>query len=288
MAALRTKEQAARRGPAWERYHGITVEQLNLTTAAVAEVLGAAPMTREELGICVAEVTGDAGLAEVVRTSFGGSILKAAAANGNLCFAPDRGRNVTFVDPRTWLAGDWEEPDPAAANAIVAHRFFDAYGPATVDDFSRWWGVTAAEGKRILRPVLPDLIDVDLDGTAALLTPAGAEALAATRPVRSHVRLLPAFDTWVLAPRSHRRHTWPEGLHARISRPAGWITPVLLVDGHITGVWAYERRGRSVRLDVEAFAPLSRSIRAAAEAHARSYEALLDAPVELSWVQRLA
>ncbi len=171
---------------------------------------------------------------------------------------------------------------------IVAHRFFDAYGPATVDDFARWWGVTAAEGRRILRPVLPDLVEVDLDGAAALLTPSGAEGLAATRPVRAHVRLLPAFDTWVLAPRSHRRHTWPEGLHARISRPAGWITPVLIVDGHIAGVWAYERRGSSVRLNVEAFAPLSRSIRAAADAHARSYEALLDAPVELSWVQRLA
>ncbi len=63
---------------------------------------------------------------------------------------------------------------------------------------------------------------------------------------------------------------------------------MLLVDGCIAGVWAYDRRSASVRLDLEAFTPLSRSVRAAAEAHARSYEALLDAPVEVSWVERLA
>jgi len=288
VAALRAKERSARRGPAWERYHGITVAQLDVTTAAVGEVLGAAAMTREELGASVAEVSGDAALAEVVRTAFGGTILKSAAANGDLCFAPDRGRNVTFVSPRVWLGGDWHEPDPEAATAVIAHRFFDAYGPATVDDFARWWGVTAADGKRLLRPLFDDLVTVDVDGSAALVTPAGAEALGVVEAVSGHVRLLPAFDTYVLAPRSHRAHTWPEGLHARISRPAGWITPVLVVDGHIAGVWALDRRGRSVRIDVEAFAPVPKAIRAAAEAHARAYETLLGAPVEVAWVDRLA
>lgn len=65
------KEQSAPRGPAWERYHGITVGQIELTTAAVGQVLASTPMTREELGAAIAEVTGDAGLSEVVRTAFG-------------------------------------------------------------------------------------------------------------------------------------------------------------------------------------------------------------------------
>ncbi len=172
-----------------------------------------------------------------------------------------------------------------AATAVIAHRVFDAYGPATADDFARWWGVPAAAGKRLLRPLVDDLVGVDLDGTAALVTPAGAEALAATEPVRGHVRLLPAFDTYVLAPRSRRGHAWPDGLHTRISRPAGWITPVLLVEGTVAGVWSHERRGGSVRFEVEPLTPLTRSVRAGAEAQARSYEALFDAPVEVSWLQ---
>ncbi len=284
VAALRAKEQAARRGPAWERYHGVTVDQLAAITAAVGEVLGSDPLTREELGAAVGGATGDPRLGEAVRTGFGGTILKVAAANGDLCFGPDRGRNVTFVDPRRWVRKAWRELEAGEATAVVVRRFLDAFGPATTADFARWWGVVPADGKRAFRPLAAALVEVDLEGTAAWLTPAGAEAVAAAKPLRGHVRLLPAFDTYVLAPHGHRRRAWPEGRHDRISRKAGWITPALVVDGRVAGVWSHERRGDSVAVEIEAFAPLSKKVRAAAETHARSYEALLDAPVTVSWV----
>ena len=286
VAALRAKEQAARRGQAWERYHGVTVGELSRITAAVGEVLGREPVNREELGAAVSSATGEPHLGEAVRTGFGGTILKTAAANGDLCFGPDRGRNVTFVDARQWVPGRWEEPEATEATAFVVHRFLDAYGPATADDFARWWGVVPADGKRAIRPLAADLVEVDLDGTAAWLTPAGAEAVAATTPLRGHVRLLPAFDTYVIAPHGHRRHAWPDGLHDRISRKAGWITPALVVDGRIAGVWAHERMGDTVVVDIEPFGRLSKPVRTAAEAHARSYETLLEAPVTARWVER--
>jgi hypothetical protein len=287
VAALREKERSARRGPAWERYHRITEAQLHTTTAAVGRVLADTPLTREELGRKVAEATGQAELAEIVRASFGGTILKSAAANGDLCFAPDRGRNVAFVDPRHWLGDGWHEPAAGDAVRTIATRFFDAYGPATVDDFARWWGVPSAKGKALLAPLAEDLVEVDLEGARALVTTAGAEGLAATTPLRGHVRMLPAFDTYVLAPHSHRPHTWPEGLHARISRPAGWITPVVVVDGHIAGVWAHERRGANVAVEIEALAPLGRQVRTSVERQARALDELLGAPVDVSWVDRL-
>jgi hypothetical protein len=288
VAALRAKEQGARRGQAWVRYHGITLEELARITAAVGEILGREPLTREELGAAVTAATGDSHLGEAVRTGFGGTILKTAAANGDLCFGPDRGRNVTFVDPRTWVRGAWKEPPADEATAVVVRRFLDAYGPATTDDFARWWGVAPADGKRAIRPLSGELAEVDIDGSAAWLTPAGAETVSAAKPLRGHVRLLPAFDSYVFAPHGHRRHTWPEGLHDRISRKAGWITPALVVDGRVAGVWSHERRGDAVAIEIEAFAPLPKRVRTAAEAHARSYEALLGAPVTVSWVARQA
>jgi hypothetical protein len=182
------------------------------------------------------------------------------------------------------VRGPWEEPNAAEAVAVVVHRFLDAFGPATTDDFARWWGVVPADGKRAVRPLAGELVEVDVDGSPAWLTPAGAEAVAATRLLRGHVRLVPAFDTYVLAPHSHRRHAWPEGLHDRISRKAGWITPALLVDGRVAGVWSHERRGDAVAVEIEALTPLSKRVRAAAEAHARSYESLVEAPVKVEWV----
>ena len=135
----------------------------------------------------------------------------------------------------------------------------------------------------MLRPLLAELVEVDLDGDACWLTPAGAEGLAAARPLRGHVRLLPAFDTYVLAPHGHRRHAWPEGLHGRISRTAGWITPTLVVDGRITGVWSLQRTAGPATIEIEAFGPLSRATQAAAVSAARSYEALLDMPLTIAF-----
>lgn len=166
-------------------------------------------------------------------------------------------------------------------------RFLDAYGPATEADFARWWGVPPADGRRALRPLAADLVDVDLDGVRTWVTAAGADGIAAARPLRGHVRLLPGFDTYVFAPHGHRRHTWPEGRHDRISRAAGWITPALVVDGRVAGVWAHGRRAGAVRVEIEAFAPPAARVRKAAEAQAAAYEALLGGPVEVAWVDRI-
>jgi hypothetical protein len=287
VTALRAKERQAKRGSAWERYHGLTVEQLNSVTETVGQVLKSNPMTREELGEAVASATGDKALSEVIRTGFGGSILKSAAADGSLCFGPDRGRNVTFVDPKEWLLTPWHEPDLDDAMHLVVHRFLDGYGPASATDFAHWWGVTPADGKKLFRPFTKELVPVELDGEAVWVTDSGAEALRSVGPLREHVRLVPGFDSYVFAPRGHRRHTWPDGLHHRISRAAGWITPAVVANGRIAGVWAYDRKGDSVSVQIEPLAPLSESQRAEAERHAHSYEALLDAPVEIDWVEQL-
>ena len=287
VAALRNKEREARRGKAWERYHGITVEQLNSVTQTVGQVLRSEPLTREELGEAVASATGDRALSEAIRRGFGGSILKSAAAEGFLCFGQDRGRNVTLVDPKAWLPTRWQEPDVDEALYQVVHRFLDGYGPAGPTDFAHWWGVPPANGKKVLRPFTKELVPVELDGESLWMTASSAEALSSVIPLSGHVLLLPAFDTYVFAPKGHRRHTWPEGRHHRISRTAGWITPAVVVDGRVAGVWGYDRRADSVVVEIEPLEPLSGKERAKAEAHAHYYETLLDAPVEIQWVEEL-
>ena len=68
------------------------------------------------------------------------------------------------------------------------------------------------------------------------MTPAGATA-AGGAGAPEGVALLPGFDPWVLAPISHRAHTIPDGHVDDVSRTAGWISPVLLVDGRVAGTW---------------------------------------------------
>ena len=89
------------------------------------------------------------------------------------------------------------------------------------------------------------------------------------------MRLLPAFDQYVVAATLQAGHFLPGDFRDRIYRPQGWLSPVLLVDGVMAGVWRHERKGRRLRSTVEPFGKVSRAVRGAAEAEAERLAAYL-------------
>lgn len=257
-AALRTREW--RITPGWERYHGVTAAELDAVTAAIPAALEGRRLTRDELAQRLAEVTGNAHLHRQLRSGWG-AVLKPAANQGLLCFGPDRGRNVTFVRPQEWLGGAGGNgvagpaPSPEEALRTVLRRFLDAYGPATHKDFGRWFGVPERPAREVLAAHAEDLVVVEVDGLRAWLTPRGAEALARAEPADG-VHLLGGFDPYVLAPLSHRAALIPDGHIDDVSRAAGWISAVVLVDGAVAGTWTVDSSAGGTVVAVTPFAPL--------------------------------
>jgi DNA glycosylase AlkZ-like len=71
---------------------------------------------------------------------------------------------------------------------------------------------------------------------------------------------------------------------ARVYRPQGWLSPVLLVGGRMDGVWRQETKGRRVQVTIEPFAgPLPTRVRHAAEAEAERLVAWSGGQLELRW-----
>ena len=68
------------------------------------------------------------------------------------------------------------------------------------------------------------------------------------------MRLLPGFDQYVIAATRHAEALMPGAFKARVHRPQGWISPVLLVGGRMAGVWRHERKGKRLLVGVEPFA----------------------------------
>lgn len=270
--------------PSWEKYHGVTGDELRHITAAVGEVLPGKTLSREELATEIAAVLDAPHLATAIRSGWG-QMLKPAAAGGLLCFGPDRDRNVTFTDPRSWVPdAPWDSaPDESAAVAVVIQRFLDTYGPATHQDFGRWWGTDPASARRLFREHAEVMVEVDLDGDRAWVSADGADELAATAAAPTGTWLLPGFDPYVVGPLSHRAHTIPEGMVERVSRTAGWISPVLVVDGLVRGVWSHELKAGRLTITVEPFAAVGKGVRSAATKHVQRYARFFDADVELVW-----
>src|SRR5687768_5165999 len=89
--------------------------------------------------------------------------------------------------------------------------------------------------RRSRRP--PGLVDVD--GERALVLVEDVDELAAVKPTRA-VRLLPGFDQYVLGPGTADAHVIPAARRRAVSRQSGWIAPVVVAGGVVTGTWELE------------------------------------------------
>ena len=270
---------------AWQRGFGVTLDELQRVNDALAQALDGQLLTREELATRVGELTGSEELGDKLRGSWG-AMLKPAAALGLVCFAPNQGQQVRFTRPDTWLGG-WTDHDPEQAMDQVTHRFLAASGPVTREDFARWWGIPSpSKGGKLLERLGDEVVRVELDGAVAYalaadlpgLTAAGAGGGSPT------VRLLPAFDQYVVTATLHAERLMPGPFKARVYRPQGWLSPVLLVGGRMVGVWSQEVKGRWVQVTIEPFAgPLPGPVRRAAEAEAERLAGVAGGQLELRW-----
>lgn len=236
---------------AWLRAYGVSQSELENLIDVIGEVLDGQMLTREELAKRVGEKVGSKGLPERLAGSWG-SMLKPAAFRGKLCFAPSSGRNVRFTRPDGWLAPG-RPIEPQDGMREVTRRYLDAYGPATREDLARWWGgFTPAKARKAFEALGDQATLVDVEGTESWMLTEYLEDVTGADPQKS-VRLLPAFDPYVIgAPRAQPKVLTAEE-KPRVFRPQGWISPVVLVNGKIVGVWKHEKKGDRVRVHVAPF-----------------------------------
>lgn len=278
--ALRPRYETA----SWRKAFGMSSEEAVAVLDAIRDALAGEPLTRDALGDAVARQLGDERLGEAVRGSFG-TMPKLAALRGDVCFAEPAGQKVRFTRPDLWL-GPWEiVAPPRAALAAVLRRYLAVCGPATREDFARWFGMaSAAQAGRELEALGDDAVEVEVDGAGAHWMLADDVAGAAGARPGGSVALLPGFDQYVVAaPRGCDAVLAPEH-RARVYRPQGWLSPVLLVDGRIEGVWSHEHKRGRLSVEIESFGDPGDAVRAAARAQAERLAAHLGAAdVQVSW-----
>ncbi len=241
--------------PSWQKWFGVTRAEMEAAIAVVPSVLDGKMLTREALATALATETGLPHLAEALTGSWG-TVLKPLAFVGALCFAPNDGRNVRFTHPGRWLGG-WQPVDPETAIAAVIRRYLHTYGPATTQEVSRWLGsLSVAQLGRRIKQLGEDVTEVEVDGTRAWALAADVPAMAEMGPT-GDLRLLPAFDQYVVTAPRDQDAVLPSPLRGRVYRPQGWFSPVVVEDGRIIGTWRYERAGATIAVTVEPFGRLS-------------------------------
>jgi hypothetical protein len=226
------------RKPSWQRASGVTPRQIDELTEKVAAVLDGAVLTRDQLVTRVVADKRFTAMEERLRSGWG-QVLKPLAWRGVLCHGPNQGNKITFTLPASQFP-DWgERPEPDEAAPTVIEAYLGAYGPATPEVFDRWLSLNSTSRPR-LRQWFADmgdrLTEVDVDGRRALMVTAHVDELVDI-PAFEGIRLLGGFDQYILGPGTRDDVLLPKEHRAAVSRTSGWISPIVVVNGRVVGVW---------------------------------------------------
>lgn len=246
----------------------------------IAQALRGKVLTRPELAEAMARTGATPKMVADMLGSWSAS-LRYASFFGDLCFAPSDGTQARFTHPETWLGRRTRKVDQGKAIDLLTLRYLAAYGPATPLDLGpRWWGINQTEAKRRFAALGDRATQVTIEGQRYWMRAEDVAELEASAPI-DVVRLLPAFDQWVVCASRRVPALLDPAYRGRIYRQQGWVSPVLLVNGRMAGVWTHAQKGRMLRVDVEPFAKLPRRIRPQIEAEAERLTTFLGAELEL-------
>jgi len=266
----------------WRKQPGDWV-QADEVIAAIGDALENAELTVDELTDAIEERTGPWAVERTmdafqVKWPRWRQLTSTAGHRGVLCFGPDRGRNITYANPRHLLP-QFRPDDGDAATKTLVERYLTAYGPATPGHFARWLAIPPPLAVEAFRQCGRAIEGVDFDGERAWVV-AGDTATPAETP--RGVRLLPYFDAFVIAGQP-REKLFP-GKAATRARAGGGVGnfPVVLVDGVVGGVWHARRSGRKVDITVELLDRLDRARSRDLEADVELVAGVLEATPSLT------
>jgi uncharacterized protein YcaQ len=226
-------------------------------------------------------LSGSTALAERALGSWGGGPLKLASFAGRLCFAPSNGQQVRFTNPASWLPGGVATVTVDRARSEVARRYLGAYGPASRRELAGWLQLLP-EVQRTLAALGEEVAEVDVEGEPRWLLAEHVAQLEATEPVNV-ARLLPGFDQWVVGTGGRVPALLDPAFRRRVYRLQGWVSPVLLVNGRMAGVWRHDRKGKRLVVEIEQFAPVPKWARRQIDAEANRLAAFFGGTLDLRW-----
>jgi len=215
---------------------------------------------------------------EARRIRTGGSrglhILGWLAMEGTICVAGRNARQHTFALLDEWIPAT-PPLDREAALAELAARYFTSHGPATLQDFTWWAGISAKDAQAAIAGAGPRLVHEVLDQRAYF---SGARTRKRFHgPAAPRVKLLPGFDEYTVAYQDRSLLL----RDATSVNAMGLLSPVVVADGYVIGYWKRTLARDAVQVAAKLLRPLTLAENEALYESARALGRFLGVPVDL-------
>ncbi|MGH7203438.1 MAG: winged helix DNA-binding domain-containing protein [Candidatus Levyibacteriota bacterium] len=177
-------------------------------------------------------------------------ILGKLARECVICFGARQGKQQTFVLFDEWITSS-KELTKEESLAELAKRYFQSHGPATLQDFVWWTGLTVVDARTGLEAIKSQFESADCNGnTYWFPRPKN------TSKIFSEALLLPAYDEYTVAYKD--RSAILDFQHAKNNDTGnGIFHPPIVIDGQVVGLWKRAISKKGVRIEKILFRELS-------------------------------
>ena len=202
-------------------------------------------------------------------------ILGYLAQKGLICFGPRNGKQQTFVLLEEWLP-PVKTPTQDEALKKLAITYFRSHGPATINDFAWWSGLSLTEVKTAIQYASADVIEEKINGQAYWMTPPSKIPTASPG-----VFLLPPFDEYMVAYKNRSLAIDPKFADKVKASGNGIFTAPIVTHGVMSGVWKRSFVKDGILIQLNPFAPMSKSATAGIATAGRKLGKFFGMPVTL-------
>jgi Winged helix DNA-binding domain len=166
-----------------------------------------------------------------------------------ICFGPKEGKEQTFVLLEEWVPN---APSKSREDSLseLAKRYFRSHGPATVQDFAGWTGLTLRDARAGLESVQGRLISELRDQLEYWWADGGTDGYATQA---SGIHLLPGFDEYILGYKDRRDVMTVEHATRIVPGGNGVFLSMIVVDGQVVGKWKRTVKKKGVQVVLEPF-----------------------------------
>jgi hypothetical protein len=262
----------------WWRKEKVPDEVRQHLFDVVLEVLKDGPLPRGEIAARAVPRVGE--WCEPWLTDGWGGAYTTMCQYGLLVFGPTIGNSPTFARRDTWANFQPIESRPEDAFEMI-RRYLRSFGPATVQDATYWIGANLRDVKPFWDAMCEEFVPIETDGKTRYLLGTDIDELVEMEEASLPVRLVPAFDPLLLAPRD-KGELLDMRFHKRIYGAAAWVYPALLLDGRVVANWTYERKQKHVEIVVHPFTRINKKLLPAIKRDARHLAAAIGRDAQVS------
>ncbi len=204
-----------------------------------------------------------------------GHLLMHAELDGIICSGGKQGKQFTYalLDERAPQAKTLEREE---ALAELTRRYVRSHGPATLQDFVWWSGLTMTDARKGVDLIKPQIESEVIENQTYWFAPAtltGKPSLAAY--------LLPNYDEYTVG-YTDRRAIFDEIHTNKLDSRESILVQTIMIEGRIIGTWKRTIKKNEVILELSPFFPLKKAEDQAVRAAVQRYSQFLELPVVMA------